>query len=482
MVPATPERSLPPVPAPKPAPMDAPAPSLDMDSLPPPPSAEEAEASMIADGLIPPPPPIEDFVDEDTIEDELKRFYGKYDPGKLEALDYIVAFATGLGRIEFNKKLLQLYGANLDDLEPEDDVEDDYEEPAVVITPAPVVKSKPPKPSSRPPKPSQPALVPKSNPPKPSSRAPKPSQPAPKPSAPAPVPAPAPVVNSKQGDGACDNFQLDMSGSSFGVCMCGHLKAEHNTGGGGRQRQNSRNEARRPSRNEARRPSRQDSRRPSRQDSRRPSHQDSRRPSHQDSHKQSRRPSRNEEAYKPPKPIITKAPKPSAPPPGMSGSSSKPPKPSARPPGGSSKPPKPRAPAPVGRSGSKPAPVKATGSSGNISAACDNYRLDMTGTSFGICVCGQPRAAHTNRKPNGGGVSASQSNFGRKRSMNQYQPPELVPASIPSVSVNSFANTAGGGGGGGNGPCDNYTLDMTGASFGVCTCGYSRSDHNRKMY
>ena len=30
------------------------------------------------------------------------------------------------------------------------------------------------------------------------------------------------------------------------------------------------------------------------------------------------------------------------------------------------------------------------------------------------------------------------------------------------------------------GPCDNYRLDMTGASFGVCKCGYPRSDHLQK--
>lgn len=26
--------------------------------------------------------------------------------------------------------------------------------------------------------------------------------------------------------------------------------------------------------------------------------------------------------------------------------------------------------------------------------ACDNYRVDLTGDSFGVCVCGFPKAEH----------------------------------------------------------------------------------------
>jgi len=29
-----------------------------------------------------------------------------------------------------------------------------------------------------------------------------------------------------------------------------------------------------------------------------------------------------------------------------------------------------------------------------------------------------------------------------------------------------------------DGPCGNYALDLTGSSFGVCKCGWSRADHN----
>lgn len=30
------------------------------------------------------------------------------------------------------------------------------------------------------------------------------------------------------------------------------------------------------------------------------------------------------------------------------------------------------------------------------------------------------------------------------------------------------------------GPCNNYRLDMTGDSFGICKCGYPRADHLQK--
>jgi len=74
--------------------------------------SEKIETKSIA-----PRPLIEDFIDENSTEDELAKFYEKYDPGKLNALEFIVPFAISLGRIEFNKKLNQSYGASLDDLD-----------------------------------------------------------------------------------------------------------------------------------------------------------------------------------------------------------------------------------------------------------------------------------------------------------------------------------------------------------------------------
>jgi len=425
--PKAPPRNIDKAPPPKPPPKNPPP--SPAASLPPLPSAEEAEASLedeLRVSALPPPPPIEDFIDENTIEDELAKFYAKYDPGKLDALEYIVPFATGLGRIEFNKKLIQLYGASLDDL---DDAEEEAQytyEP--VPEPAKPAKPAAPAPVSRPPKPAAPAPV--SRPPKPAAPAPvsKPPKPA------APAPRPAAPVNSNQADGACNNFRLDMSGNAFGVCMCGYLKKEHDLSGGGR-----------------------------------------------------RAASRHNVAAKPPKPsvsapVASKPPKPSLPPPAAA---SKPPKPSMPPPGGNAwKPPKPSNP-PVSRKPSKPmapapvpqfraAPIARAASGG---AACDNYQLDMTGTSFGICVCGQPRSAHTGRRP---GAGAPASNFGARREFNQFQAPALVPAAIPKVSIPDFSNVAAAATSGSSGPCDNYRLDMTGSSFGVCVCGYSRAEHNRR--
>lgn len=73
---------------------------------------------------LPPPPPEEDFVDPELIEEELKKFYKYYDPGKLDVVEALASWVMKIGRIEFNKKLVQVYGYHLDDPLPTEQKEE----------------------------------------------------------------------------------------------------------------------------------------------------------------------------------------------------------------------------------------------------------------------------------------------------------------------------------------------------------------------
>lgn len=87
---------------------------------PPPPPMDDHMSVML-----PPPPPLADFVDPDTIEEELTKFYKAHDPGKLMVVDALAAWVIRIGRIKYNEKLLQLYGYTLDDPLPEDNEEEE---------------------------------------------------------------------------------------------------------------------------------------------------------------------------------------------------------------------------------------------------------------------------------------------------------------------------------------------------------------------
>ena len=78
--------------------------------------------------------------------------------------------------------------------------------------------------------------------------------------------------------------------------------------------------------------------------------------------------------------------------------------------------------------------------------ACDSYVLDLSGDSFGVCVCGFNRAAHTQ--------------------------PKLKGTDRRSVKVRTPALKQ-------DKPCSNYRVDLAGKKFGDCVCGWGKVDHGK---
>eukprot|EP00924_Labyrinthula_sp_SR-Ha-C_P005300 maker-scaffold_1-snap-gene-27.51-mRNA-1 protein AED:0.00 eAED:0.00 QI:215/1/1/1/1/1/2/288/597 len=336
--------------------------------------------------LEPPPPPEEDYLDPNELESQLNRFYGLLDPSKLDVIDALVSWAQKLGRIEFNDKMIGLYGFNLDDIEmlekeketkqaavhavPKTNIaptRGTYRQPSRTAPPSNYQSGPPP---PRPSFNSQPVnnFIPRQPtggfaPPKPQktwgSSNPKPNpnpiQPQrtnvpdfstsrfgyeppaePKPSytqmqqvPPATVYQPEPVAVAprkvKEAE-PCGNYRLDMTGVSFGDCICGHSKASHFK-------------------------------------------------------KKAPAAAPVTGTYRP-APAASKPP----PPAGVPNDKQKPPPPMGLPPqAGKPAPPSMLHPT---QQGNQMARGKPKGS------ACDNYKLDMTGATFGVCVCGFDRAAH----------------------------------------------------------------------------------------
>ena len=55
-------------------------------------------------------------------------------------------------------------------------------------------------------------------------------------------------------------------------------------------------------------------------------------------------------------------------------------------------------------------------------------------------------------------------------------------AAVLAAQKKRSGGSPGGPGAGGDSPqaCDNYRVDLTGKSFGVCKCGFPKSDHVSK--
>jgi len=81
--------------------------------------------------------------------------------------------------------------------------------------------------------------------------------------------------------------------------------------------------------------------------------------------------------------------------------------------------------------------------------ACDNFRLDLAGKSFGDCQCGFPKIAH--------GVLKFASAPDRKEETEE----------APLTEAKQLASE----------PCSNYQLDVAGSSFGDCKCGHPKKAH-----
>ena len=152
------------------------------------------------------------------------------------------------------------------------------------------------------------------------------------------------------------------------------------------------------------------------------------------------------------------------------------------------------------------------------SKACDNYRVDMTASNFGDCVCGQPKAEHKAgaARPRQGSVKQFMPTAAPAPAAAPTPPPPkpapapapapppkpapapAAPASMPSAR---FAPTVGGfvpspapapapvpapkpapaptpppaEPMAATGACSDYRIDMEAANFGTCKCGVPKS-------
>lgn len=106
------------------------------------------------------------------------------------------------------------------------------------------------------------------------------------------------------------------------------------------------------------------------------------------------------------------------------------------------KPSPPRMPtAPILKGAPKQAPQRRRSPS---EGACDNYQLDLSGDSFGVCVCGFNKIAHNQPKD---------------KSTNRRS---LV-AKTPTQKQAK--------------PCNQYRVDLAGKNFGDCACGWGKVEH-----
>ena len=86
---------------------------------------------------------------------------------------------------------------------------------------------------------------------------------------------------------------------------------------------------------------------------------------------------------------------------------------------------------------------------------CSNYQLDMKADQFGNCKCGFSKGAH-------GNVPTIQA---RKSTT-----PNVVAAAVAAASGEKQAA-----------PCSSFALDMTADTFGMCSCGYLRKEHDKNV-
>lgn len=198
------------------------------------------------------------------------------------------------------------------------------------------------------------------------------------------------------------------------------------------------------------------------------------------------------------KPVANKNPKSSAPPPMPPM-----PKPSHLP--KTSTPNKPQVRAPPKKPTAPSGGIVRQDSFTNVDGPCNDYVLDMSGATFGVCACGYSRAAHMYNSPemrhknsNFGTKNRSQSNAPAPASQKNRKPAMKKQSSSPSTSGYASKHTptymygkhsqsslprkvdvrSNAGEKGGDGPCNDFILDMSAGSFGVCQCGFQRGQHS----
>ncbi len=124
-----------------------------------------------------------------------------------------------------------------------------------------------------------------------------------------------------------------------------------------------------------------------------------------------------------------------------------------------------------------------------IKRPCDFFVADVTAQEFGMCTCGFRKAEHGLKGSDAEHLHVHLAPQGQSVADNVAKPKDDISSvffagSARNTVVNSNTTgtgaTTGTGNGNGDGPCNNFTLDMSGG-FGMCVCGYSREDHKKVM-
>lgn len=90
-------------------------------------------------------------------------------------------------------------------------------------------------------------------------------------------------------------------------------------------------------------------------------------------------------------------------------------------------------------------------------AACKAYVVNIEAATFGECMCGRPKAEH------------SESALSAK-----YQPVSRQSSRAVSDDVAPQSGTSS--------ACDKYQINLEAASFGECICGFPKSAHNEAAF
>ena len=85
-------------------------------------------------------------------------------------------------------------------------------------------------------------------------------------------------------------------------------------------------------------------------------------------------------------------------------------------------------------------------------AACTEYRADLHAIEFGTCVCGRPKAQHTEEVLSPDKKKAS---------------PTKADRLAAAMRRKSFTAT-----------CTSYRENLTANTFGICVCGLPRAEHD----
>jgi hypothetical protein len=232
--PAAAKKQPPPAPPAKKQPPAAPSRAAKKEEpLPPAPADSEDDDLEIDMDLLPPPPPPGDEPSKappsvKALREKLTKYYSLYDAGKLEHVESILEWGMQIGEDELESKLNMIYGYSFADAMAASQPKTVAQKLRASL--GSLAPSKAPAAAPQAAKKQPPAVPPLPPPAGGAARAPAAGARAP---AAAHAPAtrqPAASVASEADGGPCSLYELDMSGSSFGVCRCGYSRLAHTKG------------------------------------------------------------------------------------------------------------------------------------------------------------------------------------------------------------------------------------------------------------